>query len=595
MMSIDSSSTAPLEITGNADSAPHLFNFLKFSVPRTKKSMFEWAEKLSSNGILDRIIDIYSRYPITKINVTGDNQEEDGFWGDFLNGTLKMQEELIANGKDYYTYGNCFVTVVPPFTRYLVCPKCKAHKLHNISENENALDWEFVDFKFRGTCKNCKHKGVMKVKDEFLTGKESLKKVRIHRWSPRNITVKDMSLVGRKKIYYTLEQKYVTAIKTGDRFLVSSIPLGFIEAVKSNAKNPVVELDSDSTYHYKAESTTTPEDDGLAKPFFMSAWKDIYMTLVLRKAQECIVSEHILPMRFVYPMSDGNSSPLNHLAGDQWRRDVEMIIQKQKRDPNMIGVLSHALGYQQLGGNGRQLSISDIIEWQDRRVITMLGMPSELIYGGMQYSGMNIALRMLENFFSNYIKMQNIFLQFLVNALSNTLRVPAPAQVSLADFKMADDIAKNNAYSMLGAQFRISPTTALSGLGIDLEAEARQAEKDAPHMKTISAAYQSAQSVAAQEGNRDANVLVDSNNVQSFIRQQNAQQTMASTPNRSVVYVDPEYQRRELARIAAPERAELLRRNEAEMSPEAFANYQQQMGSNIDPQPVQKPPRRKAK
>jgi len=96
----------------------HFFNQLHFEVPKTKKEMFTWAQIFAtSHGILERIIDIYSRYPITKVIVTGGDSDESGFWSRLLNDTLSIQEELIANGKDYYTYGNCFVSLIPPFDR----------------------------------------------------------------------------------------------------------------------------------------------------------------------------------------------------------------------------------------------------------------------------------------------------------------------------------------------------------------------------------------------------------------------------------------------------------------------------------------------
>jgi 16S rRNA G966 N2-methylase RsmD len=108
----------------------------------------------------------------------------------------------------------------------------------------------------------------------------------------------------------------------------------------------------------------------------------------------------------------------------------------------------------------------------------------------------------------------------------------------------------------------------------------------------IAEAHQSARAVAAQAANRDAGVIVNQNQAQSFAQQQDIQTTVNTAPGRSVVYVDPEYQRNEIARMSAQQRAETLRQNQAQMSPEAWARYEQQMTSNVAPQPEQKPPMR---
>ena len=156
------------------------FNMLHFQRPKTLNEIFKWAIVLNeSSGLLDRITDTMSRYPITPILVENDIGEDKDYWENLLNDDLTIQNELVKNGKDYYTFGNCIVSIVPPFRRYLACPNCNSYKSHCISDEERNIDWKFRDYHFYAKClnKECNYQGVMKIKDEYLQGEEFIKNV----------------------------------------------------------------------------------------------------------------------------------------------------------------------------------------------------------------------------------------------------------------------------------------------------------------------------------------------------------------------------------------------------------------------------------
>jgi hypothetical protein len=447
------------------------FNMLHFERPRTLAEIFKWCIILDeSHGLLNRITDTMARYPITHAVVTGDIGENTDDWAKWLNEKIGM-EELVSNGKDYYVFGNTIVTVVPPFKRYLICPKCQSYKMHCINDDnyeDKPFKWKFINFKFIAEChdKQCKYNGIMEVKDEYLEGKEFRDNLTIVRWPIANIKVRDLAIAGKKKIYYKLEEKYKKPIQKGDRFIVANVPYTFILACKQNSNAPVIELPSDMTFHYKHETITEPEWEGLAKPFFFSAWKDIFMSFVLRKAQECIASDHLIPNRFLFPQATpGGRDPLSQIDGGSWVSSVLTVLKRQQNDPNEIGVVPFPLGYQAVGGQGKALSLREEIELQDRRILTQMGVPPELIYGGMTWSGSNVSLRMLENLFLYYINKQNKFLKFLVKYAADNSSLECPKSVELSPFKMADDLQQINMLLQLGATGRISETTSLSQVG----------------------------------------------------------------------------------------------------------------------------------
>jgi hypothetical protein len=510
------------------------FNMLHFQRPKTLNEIFKWAIILNeSSGLLDRITDTMARYPITPILAENDIGENKDYWDNLLNNELMIQNELVKNGKDYYTFGNCIVSIVPPFKRYLACPDCNNYKSHCISDEDRPVDWKFRDNAFFAKClnKDCKFQGKMKIKDEYLEGEDFIKNVKIQRWPIQYIKVRNLSIAGKKKIYYRIEDKYVKPILKGDRFVVANIPETFLLAVKQNPQNAIIELPADLTFHYEHEGITEPEWEGLSKPFFFSAWKDIFMSFVLRKAQETIASDHLIPNRFIFPTAaPGGTDPLAKIDGAAWMGIVTTQLKRQQNDPNEIGIVPFPLGYQALGGQGKAMSLREEIELQDRRILTQLGIPPELIYGGMTWSGSNISLRMLENLFLYYINKQNTFVRFLVKYLAKMSNKQAPSKVKLKPFRMADDIQQINLLSALGAQGRISESTALGQVGINIASEAKQMEDDKPFIERIQKARQlaavdvnNAVTEKSQEGQVDAGVKTQ---LQQSREGQSAQSTL---------------------------------------------------------------------
>jgi hypothetical protein len=471
---------------------------MHFQRPNTLNEIFKWCGILTeSSGLFDRMTDTMARYPVTPVTTTDDIGVNQDYWANFLNEELCIQNELVSNGKDFYTFGNCICSFVPPFRRYLVCSKCNSYLYHCINHDnmdDTKFEWMYKGYNFYGKCmnKDCKHHGMMEVKDEYLTGDDFVKNIKVHRWPILNIKIRDLGIAGKKRIYYKIERKYSKGIEKGDRFVVANVPYTFILACKKNQLTPIIELPSELTFHYNHETITEPEWEGLSKPFFFSAWKDLFMSFVLRKAQEMIAADHMIPNRFLFPQTaPGGRDPLSQIDGGSWVNIISTQIKRQQNDPSEFGIVPFPIGYQALGGQGKNMSLREEIELQDRRILTQMGIPPELIYGGMTWSGSNISLRMLENLFLYYIHKHNVFLRVFVNYAARMSGKKAPGTVKLKPFKMADDIQQIQLRSTLGIQGRISETSALAHVdGINLEAEAKQAEDEAIFVQRITAARQ---------------------------------------------------------------------------------------------------------
>ena len=510
-MTIDSASPFSTRKTpgrNGIDYPVRFFNMLVFERPENIREVFKWCTNFyRSSGFLREVIDKISRYPVTSVEITDD---QNGFWKKLLNEDLNIRETIVRLNINKNTYGNVFVSVIPLFKRYLKCPKCKAVHIHPIEK----MAFTYRNFKFYATCKNetfkddkpCKFSGAMEVYDEYQTTEDAdiASNINIKIWPTSSIHLKQNSVTGKTRIFYKLSKNEVDGIYKGDRFVLETIPSDFIEAVQAYGKSAAVELEQDKTFWYKTEDLEEPNPSGFGLPFFFSAWKTMFQIFIHRKAQESIVADHLLPYRVIYPMAQPGTDPINSIDLGQWRNSISAMLHRWYNDPLEIGELPFPVGFQQLGGQGKAMSLTDEIEALHKSLLIETGIPPELIFGGMSWSGSSVTLRMLENRFMYETNCDNHFLKKLVNFIAAHFKRKAPTEVKLSPFRMADDIAKANMYLGLAAQGKISYQRALGILGdnIDFKEEAKVIWNERNAHTMAQTALQGAAALAASEAGR---------------------------------------------------------------------------------------------
>ena len=609
-MPIDSASPFSTRKTpkGGVDYPLRFFNMLVFERPENIRDIFKWATIFyRSSGFLREVIDKISRYPVTTIEVTGD---QDGFWNKLLNEDLNVRETIVKLNINKNNYGNVFVSVIPLFKRYLKCPKCNAYHNHPIEK----MNYTFRNFKFYSKClnqlqdetdatksKSCNFTGEFELYDEYpSTGDTDIaSNMNIKIWPTAAIHLKNNSITGKTKIFYKLSKNEVDGITKGDKFILETMPSDFIEAVKLYGKSAAVELEQDKTFWYKTEDLEEPNPTGFGLPFYFSAWKTIFQIFVHRKAQECIVSDHMLPYRVLYPtLQGGNTDPIGTIDMSQWRNSISAMIHRWYNDPNEIGEMPYPVGFQQLGGQGKAMSLTSEIEDLHKSLLIETGIPPELIFGGMSWSGSSVTLRMLENRFMYETNCDNHFLKKLCKFISAHFKRKEPKEVKLSPFRMADDIAKANMYLGLAAQGKISYQRALGVLGDNInfikEAETIWQERDAH--KKAQTALQGAAAMAASEAGRINSKEQVITQLESQELQNSLGQALSSPLTEHATITTPDGYVNELNKMDDQGRADALQQLQAQ-NPGFYQQIIERMGMGSPQQtngkalPEQRPPR----
>lgn len=440
------------------------FDLAQQYMPPTIKELFRWCTFYYYNSpIIGAAIRKVSRYPITDLIFDDELETVRQTWTTIFNDYLHIKDRLMEINLDYYAYGNAFVSMHLPFTRFLICQGCR------YTAPIRQWDWNFRSavFAFQGNCPQCGKNCNLEMKDIPY---RDLRGVRIIRWNPENMQLKFNEYTGRYVYMYMVPSKLKNAIMRGDKDILEDIPPVVLEAIK---KRRMIRFNHENLKHLKAP-TLAEMDQGWGKPLILNVLKDMYYFYTLRRAQEAIANEHIVPFDIMYPLPNGQQDPYIHTDLGSWRARIENIVKRHRRDPNFKAVVPIPIGFGRLGGDGKALLLSPEMNFITQTVVGGMGLPQEFLFGGLNYTGSSISLRTLENdFIQNRSQMLDLVVWFKLK-LRAWMSLPNLKSLRFADFRMADDVQRNQQLIGLNAQGKVSDQTLLTELGYDYDQEVKK-------------------------------------------------------------------------------------------------------------------------
>lgn len=440
------------------------FDLSQQYMPPTIKELFRWCTFYYYNSpLIGSAIKKVSRYPITDVIFDDEYESVRDIWKKVLVDALKIKDRLMEVNLDYHVYGNAFVSIHLPFTRFLICGSCKAR------QPIRQWEWSFrmATFQFQGQCTKCGVNGPVEVKDVPY---KDYKAVKLIRWNPENMQIKFNEYTGRYVYMYTVPTKLKNAINRGDKDILEDIPLVVLEAVR---KRRMIRFSEDNIKHLKSP-TLAEQDQGWGKPAIIHVLKDMFYFYTLRRAQEAIALEHIVPFDIIYPLPNAQQDPYIHTDLASWRQQIELVIRKHRQDPNFKAVIPIPVGFGRLGGDGKTLLLSPELNYITQTVVGGMGIPQEFLFGGLNFTGSSVSLRTLENdFIQNRSQLLDLVI-WIKDKLRIWLGLPDCDSMRFSDFRMADDIQKNQQLIGMNAQGKVSDQTLLTELGYDYDQEIKK-------------------------------------------------------------------------------------------------------------------------
>lgn len=464
------------------------FDIAQTYMPPTVKELFRWCQYFFyKDPMIGAVVAKIAEYPVTDFIYNAESKHIRDGWKDLIEDTLNLKPFLIEVGLDYFCYGNAFISINLPFTRWLKCPKCHAHyKLADTS-----FQYQFRNFDFHFKCQKCTQNVVGIIWDRPIRDRTGINFVR---WDPRNIDIHYNPITGRSKYRYKIPNKVRKAIQEGIREVLVDTPEIFLKALKANRD---IALSDQNIFHFK-RPTLAEQDMGWGKPLIIHSMGRMFYLYVLRRAQEAIALQRILPLEFIFPQANSQQDPYQHVNLSDWQGTVQEEIRKWRIDPNYISVVAVPLGFERLGGDGRALLLGPEIEVTNKEITGGMGVPIEFVFGGLSWSGSSVSLRTLENHFLMYRRLLLRFVNWVKNRVRLYLGMP-DVDIGFTEFKMADDIQRKQIVIQLNAANKISDHTLLTELGFDYDDELRMIEKETEQRNRIQAATMKAQAEAQGE------------------------------------------------------------------------------------------------
>lgn len=433
-----------MDIASSRGGASHpnpMFDFLTGFAPRKLKDLFRWVEYLYYNSAhIFAALKKFAEYPITTVTIDSNDEALKKNWERVLEKVIKVKNVSIKTGLDLHLYGNSFISIYHPFNRFLICNSCNART--GIKKVKYTFKLKALSFSYH--CPSCHQRVNGKLKDEKLSDE---KRINIIRWDPKLMDINHNPITGENKYYYTIPQELKHKVEKGDAHIINTLPIEFLRAIK---EDKVFEFADGHIYHMKIDPPAGIEAQWGFPPLTATI-KLFFYTAVLRKANEAIALEHIVPFRVLHPAPiSGTADPASSLNMLKWQQELSSNIKKWRRDPLHIMFAPAALGVTMMGGQGRSLlTLGEVKEAEDN-IIAAMGIPREFLYGGLSFTGSAITLRMLENQLETYASHQNEQLQWIIEQVGKILGWKM-AEAYYTPFKLIDDAAQKQSLINLNA------------------------------------------------------------------------------------------------------------------------------------------------
>jgi len=357
-------------------------------------------------------------------------------------------------------YGNTLVSMGFPFKKYLQCTVCRFQE----RADKIRQHWVFTNTAFRLTCPHCGSTSDAEARDVYYKNASG---INVIRWNCEHVEINYNDATADTTHFYTIPPQVRNDIVIGKKDIVESVPQVFIQAIRQQKG---IVFSKDNLFHMK-RATLAQQDRGWGIPLILPVLKDTFYLQIMKKAQEAILLEHIVPLRVLFPQAgSGSSDPYTTINLMDWRDHVASEIARWRYDNNYIPILPLPIGNQTIGGDGRALLLTQEIQIWSEQIMVGMGVPKEFLLGGMSYAGTNVSMRMLENAFIGYILRQKQLANWIMQRVSAYMGWPR-ASVHFKPFKMADDLQRKAFLFQLNQANKVSDTTLLADTDLNQEDE----------------------------------------------------------------------------------------------------------------------------
>ena len=477
------------------------FDIASEYIPTDIYKVFEWCEYLYlTMGTYRSASRKVVRYFMTDVVLEGQTDDEREEVKEFLDDTLHIKTEMSQIGDEFMTYGNAFISLFFPFDRYLICPEC------HTEYKDDYLPYKFNanDLQFLAKCPKCEYKGEFEHQDRRSMDRD---RVKIIRWNPKQIRLRYHPVSGRYTYYWQIPEEFLKKIREGSHFFLRDTPWSMIECLnKKTGQGVLYQFKDGALYHHREGSLAGVRLVGWGIPPILPNFKLAYYIQVLRRYDEAIALDYIIPFRIMYPETppaSQNADPVVHANLGKVRAQLQALAKKRREDPTTIQVAPFRIGYEMLGGEAKGLAPKESIEFALKEMLNALGYPAELYQGTLSIQAAPVALRLFENTWSCMIDGNNDILAFILKKLCRYFQW-GEVTGKFTSVTLADDLERKSLALQGAAGGLISHESAFKPFGIDYPEEQKRVLEEQKMVQELQQKMQEEMQAAAGGGDEAA-------------------------------------------------------------------------------------------
>lgn len=438
-------------------------------IPRSFHDIIKWSRYITTQApTTTEVIRKLASYPITEFIVDSDNEQTVETYKKIFK-SIRMKERMSDAGFDYYTLGNVYTSIYFPIDRHLHCPNCRSSfEVKSAMRTGGAV---FKKWVFQGECPNCAQQVTYKVVD---TKSRDISRINLIKWKPEHVSLNHNPVTGESEFYYQIPGDVKRKIMMGDPLFLATVPWSMVEAVRYNKDYM---FDPSNIYHMKSISMGNMID-GLGIPPLISHYGLVFYQQMLRKANEAVAAEHMVPLRVLFPQqSSSTGDPIAQMSLRGFAKNMKKTMRQMKNDPNHILIAPTPIGYQQLGGQGRSLLVNQELQYAEEQQLMSMGVSRELLSGTTNWTSSTVGLRLLENTMNNYVGQLRELINWIMEKIAQYLSIEI-TETKLVPFKLTDNEALKTMMVDMWKEKVISASTLLESFGMDYNEELDKMGRD---------------------------------------------------------------------------------------------------------------------
>jgi len=441
-------------------------DFASTAMPKSKSDVLRLCEHVwLMSGQFKTAMQRICRYFLTKVEFVGDiSDAEREKYTEFLDNTLKIMDRAANTGDDLLCYGNSFTSLYMPFNRILTCNEC------NFTVALNKVPKFKLDTKkkeFTTYCVRCGKETKHAHKDLRSMDED---RINLIRWNPHEIELTHNFISGDTDYVWRINQNFKSQLRKGDEFWIRNTPWELIEAT---IDGDMFKFNKGAIKHLIEPTIAGVQNRGWGIPRLFGAFKDVYYVQMLKRYNEALALDYIIPFRVVTPEKSGVADPMMHHDMNQWTTNLNGLLEDHRRNPTGYHTLPFPVKYQALSGEGVQLSPYQLIKQGNADLMDAIGVPVELFQGTMSLQAAPTALRLFQSTWPQFTSSMNDWLTWIVQTCGNFFGWEE-VQAKLQPVTYADDIERKGMLLQMQAANQVSKQTAFSYLDLNPKEEARK-------------------------------------------------------------------------------------------------------------------------